>query len=68
MIGQGKGYFLALVLIYSFIPKTVKSVLTVKIIPSANVITLFEFIIYFGDSMQRLVNITDIVYKKAKSD
>jgi hypothetical protein len=63
MISQGKGYFLAFVLIYSLIPKTVKSILTVKFVESANMIALWECSIYFCDSMQRLMNITDIVNK-----
>jgi hypothetical protein len=63
MISQGKDYFLSFVLIYSLIPKTVKSVLTVKFVESANVITLWECSIYFSDSMQRLMNITDIMNK-----
>jgi hypothetical protein len=63
MISQGKGYFLAFVLIYSLIPKTVKSILTVKFVESANMITLWECSIYFCDSMQRLMNITDVVNK-----
>ena len=63
MISQGEGYFLTFILIYGLIPKTMQSVLTIKFVESANMITLWECFIYFCDSMQRLMNITDIVNK-----
>jgi hypothetical protein len=68
MISQRKGYFLTFELIYTFIPNTVKSVLTIKFPCSANVITRSKLRIYLGNSVQRLMNITDIVDKETESD